>query len=115
MTDQANVDRAAEIIERFLPPLPGKLGTVQAEKTSRALHAAGLLAPDPQIIRTVEDLEALDPYDVIAYKSPEGYDLVCTAYDATIGDADYTLPVATVCSHSTTMSALRALNKEEIK
>ena len=68
---------------------------------------------DPQIIRTVEELEALDPYDVIAYKSPEGYDLVCTAYDATIGDADYTLPVATVCSHSTTMSALRALNKEE--
>ena len=68
---------------------------------------------DPQIIRTVEDLEALDPYDVIAYKSPEGYDLVCTAYDATIGDADYTLPVATVCPHSTTMTALRALNKEE--
>ena len=63
-----------------------------------------------QIIRTVEDLEALD---VIAYKSPEGYDLVCTVYDATIGDADYTLPVATVCSHSTTMYALRALNKEE--
>lgn len=41
-----NIDRAAEIIEGFLPPLPGKLGTVQAEKTSRALHAAGLLAPD---------------------------------------------------------------------
>lgn len=65
-----------------------------------------------QIIRTVEELEALDPYDVIAYKSPEGYDLVCTAYEATIGDADYTLPVAPVCSHSTAMSALRALNEE---
>lgn len=64
------------------------------------------------IIRTVEELEALDPYDVIAYKSPEGYDLVCTAYDATIGDADYTLPVAAVCSHSTTVAALRVLNDE---
>lgn len=67
----------------------------------------------PTIIRTVEELEALDPYDVIAYKSPEGYGLVCTAYDATIGDTDYTLPVATVCSNNTTMPALRALNQEE--
>lgn len=65
------------------------------------------------IIRTVEELEALDPYDVIAYKSPEDHDLVCTAYDATTGHADYTLPAAIVCSHSTTVSALRALYKEK--
>lgn len=67
----------------------------------------------PRVIETVEELEDLDPYDVIAYRTSEDYDLVCTAYDATTGHADYTLPVAIVCSHDTTMSALRALNKEK--
>lgn len=76
-------------------------------------RTAAALAQAPTIIRTVEELEALDPYDVIAYKSPEGYGLVCTAYDATIGDTDYTLPVATACSNNTTMPALQALNQEE--
>ena len=102
-----NIARAAEIINDTFGVLE-----VSAESISYEIAKAGLLAPEPQIIRTVEELEALDPYDVVAYKSPEGYDLVCTVYDATIGDADYTLPVATVCSHSTTMSALRVLNKE---
>lgn len=47
-----NIDRAAEIIEGFLPPLPGRLGPVQAEKTSGALHAAGLPMPDlPPVTR----------------------------------------------------------------
>lgn len=49
-------DRAAEIIERFLPPLPGSLGAMQAEKTARALADAGLLMPGLPPV-TVDELD----------------------------------------------------------
>lgn len=40
--------QAAEVIERFLPPFPGKLGEEQATKTVRALaeHQPRLLTPE---------------------------------------------------------------------
>lgn len=42
----SNREKAVEIIERHLPPLPGDLTRMQAEKTTQALDEAGLLASD---------------------------------------------------------------------
>jgi len=44
----SNIDKAAQEIQRFLPPLPGELGKIQAEKTAKALADAGLLAPEQE-------------------------------------------------------------------
>lgn len=71
-----NQERAAEVIEGYYPPCQ----TCRARATvgipevgecdecakecqyiAQALADAGLLAPDPQTIRTIEQLDALDP------------------------------------------------------
>ena len=74
MTDQTNVDRAAAIIARFLPPLPGNLGPLQAEKTSRALHAAGVLMPDDMSTQT-ETVGPFFPEGEEAPDVPDGTDV----------------------------------------
>ena len=48
-----NIDSAADIIGRYVHP-------DFAEDAARDLAAESYLMPDPQIIRTVEELEALD-------------------------------------------------------
>lgn len=47
-----NIDRAAEVIGRYVHP-------DFAEDAARDLAAEGHLTPDSQVIRTVEELEAL--------------------------------------------------------
>lgn len=59
-----NIDLAAEIIDRLrLDSGPGDIST--AEHIARALADAGLLATDPQIIRTFEEIMALSPDTVM--------------------------------------------------
>ena len=54
-----SIDRAAEIIYQ-------KTGDPYlVAPIAKALEDAGLLATDPQIIRTVEELEALDPETIV--------------------------------------------------
>lgn len=63
----SNVHKAAQVIkltDRRASPMD----------MARALDAAGLLTPAPQIIRTVEELEALDKMTVLM-DSDEGYPL----------------------------------------
>lgn len=52
------IDDAAEVIGRYTHP-------DFAEDAARDLAAEGHLTPAPQIIRTVEELEALDPDTVV--------------------------------------------------
>lgn len=53
-----NIDDAAEIIGRYVHP-------DFAEDAARDLAAEGHLTTDPTIIRTLEELEALDPYTMV--------------------------------------------------
>ena len=58
-----NIDRAADII---YGTLSGKYGDFSHHReVAQALADAGLLTPSPQIIRTVGELEALDPDTVV--------------------------------------------------
>jgi hypothetical protein len=57
-------DDAREIIGRYTTP-------PTAEFVARDLKAEGCLAPDPQIIRTPAELEALDPDTLVL--DPAGY------------------------------------------
>lgn len=54
----STIDEAAEIIGRYVHQ-------DFAEDAARDLAAEGHLTPDPQIIRTVEEQQALDPDTVI--------------------------------------------------
>lgn len=55
-----NIDRAAEVLADWV--LPG----VPPEVVAQALADAGLLTPEPQIIRTRDELAALDPDTLVA-------------------------------------------------
>ena len=55
-----NVEKTAWKIQASCPQ--GRVLTIdQALVVANALEEAGLLAPAPQIVRTMEELEALDP------------------------------------------------------
>ena len=64
-----NIDRAEQVIQGLVdhPETP--------EIVARALAADGLLAPEPQIIRTREELAALDPDTLLfpAYQFTNGW------------------------------------------
>ena len=64
------VDRAAQIINDTLGVLE-----VSAESIAYELAAAGLLAPEPRIIRTRDELAALDPDTLLlpAYQFTNGW------------------------------------------
>ncbi|WP_414122873.1 hypothetical protein [Corynebacterium nuruki] len=59
----STIDDAAEVIGRYVHP-------DFAEDAARALAAEGHLAPTPQIIRTVEELEALES-EAIVQRHPQ--------------------------------------------
>lgn len=69
MTD---IDRAAEIIALATRGAltadghPMKMSDLTAQVIAESLADDGLLAPEPQIIRTVDELEALDPDTLVA-------------------------------------------------
>lgn len=65
-----NVEQAAGIIEALHREDQlegdGVVGCFDATAAAQALADAGLLATDPQIIRTSEELQALDPDTLVA-------------------------------------------------
>lgn len=60
-----NIDRAAEVLWLPEPHLSTSECDDQARELAQALADAGLLMPAPQIIRNLQELEALDPDTVI--------------------------------------------------
>lgn len=60
----SNIERAAEIIERAMGEVACGYPSMLPE-IAQALADAGLLTPAPQIIRTVEELEVLNPDTLI--------------------------------------------------
>lgn len=66
-----NIDRAAEVLWLLEPHLSTSECDDQARELAQALADAGLLMPAPQIIRTVAELEALDPDTLVM--SRKGY------------------------------------------
>lgn len=66
----SNIDRATLVINETYADEYVKMHMTPL-KVAQALADAGLLAPDPQIIRTVEEQEALDPDTLLM--SRKGY------------------------------------------
>lgn len=63
-----NIDRAAEIVaQEYAAPDLWKSTVDPSVLITQALADAGLLMPTPQVIRTVEELEALHPYTLLTY------------------------------------------------
>ena len=71
-----NIDRATKIISDTLGVM-----TFSAENSAYRLAKAGLLAPEPQIIRTREELVDLDPDTLLAERRDAWGDTVLTADD----------------------------------
>ena len=70
-----NIEKAADIVEALHRndqlEGDGVVGCFDATAAAQALADAGLLAPGPQIIRTAEELEALNPDTLVM--SRKGY------------------------------------------
>ena len=68
-----NIDRAAEIIESKIDRAEELDRPAQeaAPAAARALADAGLLAPGPNVIRTRDELAALDPDTVLGVWHPD--------------------------------------------
>ena len=64
-----NIDRAEAILtarhHKDQMEGDGAVGCFDAAAAVEELHAAGLLAPEPKIIRTTDELTALDPETVV--------------------------------------------------
>ena len=66
------IDRAAEVLWLPEPHLSNDECDDQARELAQALADAGLLMPDQTIIRTAEELEALDP-DTMLIRSAQDW------------------------------------------
>ena len=86
-------ERATEAVEALLPPPPRR-------DAAQALADAGLLAPEPRIIRTREELAALDPDSLV---------LDCTGHLMTNRDR---LPAVVIATGGQVRAARQALEKE---
>ena len=100
-----NIDRAEQVIQGLVdhPETP--------EIVAQALADAGLLVPEPHIIRTREELAALDPQTVLVtggYADPWTVDEINTT-----SDTDWFLPVAVLATGSQVREAQQALKEKE--
>ena len=77
-----------------------------------ALEAAGLLAPGTQIIRTVEELEALDPDTVFMNTWGDLFDANNVQAGINTEDFPYYFPCAVVASGGQVRAAREAMEKE---
>lgn len=72
----SSLDKAAEIIDSLHTAdqilIEGSVGYFDAPAAALELAIAGLLVPDVQIIRTMEDLKALDPDTALTLYTWEG-------------------------------------------
>ena len=81
-----NIDRAAEVLWLPEPHLFTSECDDQARELAQALADAGLLMPDQTIIRTVEELEALES-EAIVQRHPQHPGQY--SYPETAGDLAY--------------------------
>lgn len=107
-----NIDHAADIIEYLTdePHLYPDGGLPDA--AAQALDDEGLLAPDPQIIRTREELAALDPDTLVAMNPiTKGHatSYVWSADTALRVDLLWHAPLAIIATGEQVRAARRAL------
>ena len=78
-----------------------------------ALEAAGLLAPDVQVIRTVEELEALDPDSWLMQADEEAIPMVVDdwVHDYNF-DSDGIFPLVVMMDGAQVRAARKALEQE---
>ena len=82
-----------------------------------ALEAAGLLAPDVQVIRTMEELEALEPNDLLVPTASEGFEYEAVRADSLLyvvsrwGRKDR-LPAVVVATGAQVRAAREAMEQE---
>ena len=117
-----NIDRAAEIISlatrgaHTTDGHPMKMSDHTAQIIAEALADAGLLAPEPQIIRTREELAALDPDTLLIDADDPWYDVRLCAHEWM---EDYTIetegffPLAVIATGDTVRAAQQALDSAE--
>ena len=86
----------------------GAVGCFDAAAAAEELHAAGLLAPGPQIIHTLADLKALDPDTVVTDGILTATAGIATLY-AQIGMLG--IPAAVIATGDHTRAARRALEE----
>ena len=98
-----NINDAAEVIGRF------------AEDAARALATEGHLAPDLTIIRTVEELEALDPDTMVWGRHYGPYAVGALTLDPFIPEGTPPLHAVVICEASDVRAARKALGKETLK
>ena len=107
-----NIDRAAKIINDTLGILE-----VSSESIAYELAKEGLLAPDPQIIRTREELAALDPETVLmSADMGSPLSLVWHWIDSEgnpFHDAEDALPAVAITTGDQVRAARQALKEEE--
>lgn len=81
------------------------------ETYAHALEAAGLLMPDVQVIRTVEELEALDPDSLLVTVGGSVHDSRNTLYWIKFAGLNY-LPAILVTTGAQVRAAREAMEQE---
>ena len=76
------------------------------------LDTDGLLMTDPQVIRTVEELEALDPDTVLNAFRDDGVDVIFRAWDVWQNDDTAHFPAVVIRNGAEVRAARKALEKE---
>ena len=95
----STIDDAAEVIGRF------------AEDAARALAAEGHLAPDLTIIRTVEELEALDPDTMVWGRHHGPFAVGALTPDPFAPERTPPLPAVVICEAADVRAARKALKE----
>ena len=106
-----NIDRAADIIEYLTdePHLYPDGGLPDA--AAQALDNNGLLAPDPQIIRTREEIDFLDPDTVLSAFRDDGVDTIFRAWDVWQNDDIAHFPAVVITTGDAVRAARQALEE----
>lgn len=101
---------AADIIADVIWTDEGTLrGTVT--EAAQALKDAGRLTPAPQIIRTVEELEALDPDTMVWGRHYGPYAVGALTPDPFIPEWTPPLPAVVICEAADVRAARKALEE----
>lgn len=104
-----NIDRAADII---YGTLSGKYGDFSHHReVAQALADAGLLTPATQIIRTVEELEALDPNTMVWARHYGPYTVGALTPDPFAPERTSPLPAVIICEAADVRAARKALKE----
>lgn len=108
MSDRPLSERIRDLIVWFDPEFSPQAQAVNG----LANEVRDLESLSPQIIRTVEELEALDPDTVLTAFRDDGVDVIFRAWDAWQNDDTAHFPAVVICGGEQVFSARRALEKE---